>query len=231
MAWATPSSRTTGTLMTAAIWNSDAVDNPIALRAGAIAIASQAALDFLYASSATQFARLAKGTALQVPRINAAADGYEFFTPSGVMTLLVADSGTTTNTSAEDVDTIAITGLTAKDALLVHATGRAVTQGVAAFALRNTTDSVNLSGLGTTSNLAAGEGAIVQWNARQRQDAATAVHTLALSAINSTWNGTANQSTFTQAWTGSWTLGLHHDGVTSGGTFQWSWAVFKVAGQ
>lgn len=59
MAWSTPSSRTTGILISAAIWNSDVVDNPIALRAGAIAISSQAAQDFLYASSATQLARLA----------------------------------------------------------------------------------------------------------------------------------------------------------------------------
>jgi hypothetical protein len=54
MAWSTPSTRTTGTLITAAIWNQDAVDNPIALRAGAIAIASQANGRVVLASSATQ---------------------------------------------------------------------------------------------------------------------------------------------------------------------------------
>lgn len=78
MAWATPTTRTTGTLVTAAIWNSDVVDNPIALRAGGIAIASQAALDFIYATSATQLARLAKGSGLQVIRINSGATAYEF---------------------------------------------------------------------------------------------------------------------------------------------------------
>lgn len=87
MAWSDPVSRTTGTLITAAIWNQDVVDNPAALRAGGLSIASQAALDFVYPSSATQFARVAAGTALQVPRINAAATGYEFASvmPTGVM--------------------------------------------------------------------------------------------------------------------------------------------------
>jgi len=47
---------------------------------GAIGITSQAALDFIYAASATQLARLAKGTAYQVPRMNAAANAWEFAT-------------------------------------------------------------------------------------------------------------------------------------------------------
>jgi hypothetical protein len=41
-------------------------------------VASQTALDFLYASSATAFGRVAAGTALQVPRINSAGTGWEF---------------------------------------------------------------------------------------------------------------------------------------------------------
>lgn len=57
-AWSTPSTRTTGTLITAAIWNQDVVDNPIALRAGGIALASQAIGDLPYASSTTQFGRI-----------------------------------------------------------------------------------------------------------------------------------------------------------------------------
>lgn len=59
MAWSNPSSRTTGYLVPASVWNSDCVDNPIALYGGALSITSQAANDFLYASSATQMARLA----------------------------------------------------------------------------------------------------------------------------------------------------------------------------
>ena len=80
MAWVAPSTRTTGTLITAAIWNQDIVDNELALRAGGIAIASQAALDILYASSATQFGRLALA-ALQSVRKNAANNALEAFSP------------------------------------------------------------------------------------------------------------------------------------------------------
>lgn len=61
MAYVAPSTRTTGTLITAAIWNQDAVANPIALYAGALSIASQAAYDVFYAASATQLGRIALG--------------------------------------------------------------------------------------------------------------------------------------------------------------------------
>lgn len=54
MAWVTPSTRTTGTLITAAIWNQDAVENEIALRTGAVALTSQAQGNFIVAESGTQ---------------------------------------------------------------------------------------------------------------------------------------------------------------------------------
>lgn len=56
-AYVAPSTQTTGTLITAAIWNQDCVSNPIALYAGAMSIASQAANDDIYASSTTQLGR------------------------------------------------------------------------------------------------------------------------------------------------------------------------------
>lgn len=56
MAWVGPATRTTGTLITAAIWNQDIVDNSIALRAGAIATTNQANGHFIIATSATQLA-------------------------------------------------------------------------------------------------------------------------------------------------------------------------------
>lgn len=59
MAYVTPTSKTTGDLIAATDWNQNTVDNSIALRTGAIAIASQAANDLISASSATQLARIA----------------------------------------------------------------------------------------------------------------------------------------------------------------------------
>ena len=66
MAYVTPSTALTGDLIAAADWNKNTVDNPIALRTGAIAIASQAANDVIYASSATQLARRAPRSSVPV---------------------------------------------------------------------------------------------------------------------------------------------------------------------
>lgn len=72
MAYVTPTSKTTGDLIAATDWNQNTVDNPIAIRTGGLAIASQAANDVIYASSSTQLARLAAGTAGYVLTTNGA---------------------------------------------------------------------------------------------------------------------------------------------------------------
>lgn len=154
---------------------------------------------------------------------------------TGVPVLLQANSGSTTSTSAENVDTIAITGLTAKDTLLVKVTWEAVTQASTSIALYNSTDSVTLvdindqAGLG---NFAAGREAIWDINARQLQSAATAVMSMSRghNDANASYSTGAN-ATFTTNWTGSWTLALRHGGVVAGGTGRWSWAVYKIQGQ
>ena len=66
MAWSTPKSWTTGYKVLASDMNTFLSDNDSALRSGGIAITSQAAGDVLYASSSTQLARLAIGTANKV---------------------------------------------------------------------------------------------------------------------------------------------------------------------
>jgi len=53
MAYVSPTPRAAGSIITAAIWNQDVVDNIIAIRAGAMGMTSQAALDWFYAQSAT----------------------------------------------------------------------------------------------------------------------------------------------------------------------------------
>jgi hypothetical protein len=62
MAYSAPSTRSTGELCTASIWNADVVANEIAIYAGALSIASQATGDVIVASSATQLGRVAPGT-------------------------------------------------------------------------------------------------------------------------------------------------------------------------
>lgn len=81
MAWVDPTARSDGYVVDATEYDKVAVNNPIALRAGAIAIASQAANDVIYASSATQLARLAAGTAGQLLQTNGAGSAPSWVTP------------------------------------------------------------------------------------------------------------------------------------------------------
>ena len=227
------SSRSTGTLITATIWNADLKDNLTSLYAGALAISSQAALDFRYASSATQMARLA-AAAYSYPRLNSAGAAWEMAKVPIERLAASADSGTTTNAAAENVATVAVSGLTAKDTLVVELTLEAVTQQTAGVLLYNSTDSVALcdvidSGLGA---MAAGREMIGTYRARQLQSAATAVMSHGhYGQENNTYSLTQALTTFTTNWTGSWTLALRQTGVTAGGTLKWSWTVYVIRGQ
>lgn len=150
-------------------------------------------------------------------------------TASNIYTLLKANSGTDTNAAAANVDTVAISGLTAKDTLEIFVSAGSTTQLTATVILQNSTDAVTLQSSGGQIDA----GGVLQMHAlvRQRQTAATAI----LSFVSQSRNGinTVNDNTpaFTTAWTGAWTLALRHGGVTAGGTFDWSWAVYKIAGQ
>ena len=66
MAYNAPSTRSTGDLINATIWNADIVANIIAVYAGGLSITSQAVGDILYASSTTQTGRVAAVAAGQV---------------------------------------------------------------------------------------------------------------------------------------------------------------------
>lgn len=203
--------------------NTHARDNPNELRTGGIAIASQAALDFVYASSASQFARVA-AVAGKSPRLNAAGTAWAMATLAGQ--LLKAGSGTSTSTSAVNLDTYAMaSGLTANDTVRVFACVGATTQAGNGVSLYNATDSVTL---GTFATLAVSEVQVADVVIRQRQTAATAVLSLMLSGDA---GGAVTAATFTTAWTGAWTLALRSAGVTAGGTLDWSWAVYQIAGQ
>lgn len=146
------------------------------------------------------------------------------------MTLLRASNGTTTTAVAENVDTVAISGLTANDTLEIRFTLEAVTQQTATIQPYNNTDGVAFVTI--RSVLAAGKSCLGRVQLRQMQNLATRVGGN-VDAVDEggTSNGNGAVSAVTTAWTGSWTLALRHAGVTAGGTFRWSWAVYRVAGQ
>lgn len=278
MAYVTPTTRSDGYVVDAAEWNKNTVDNPIALRTGALAISSQALGDVIIASSTTQLGRtaagaaktalisngagvapsfqsvtvtgqangdviiansttsltvVAPGTAGYVLRSAGAATAPTFAAP--YLELLKANSGSSTNAAAENVDTYAMAStLTAKDTLVVQITIEAVTQQTASVILQNSTDTVTIadvwdSGLGA---MAAGRESIMTMTIRQLQSAATAIIASGKGASDNTATAsTGAASTFTTNWTGAWTLALRHGGVTAGGTFRWSWAVYVMRGQ
>jgi hypothetical protein len=149
----------------------------------------------------------------------------------GVPLLLKAGSGASTDTSASTLDSIALSGLTANDRLQVSVQFTAETQDSGSqLLLQNSTDTVTVStffgGAVTAGNSA---GATVTIN--QKQSGATAVYALFHAVNAGTDTSGQTNSTFTTAWTGSWTLALRAPGVTAGGTLRWTWAVYKLAGQ
>lgn len=158
-------------------------------------------------------------------------------TTTPALTLLKSGNGTSTAAGATDVDTIAITGLTANDRIIVEYEVESVTQLTAIPLLRQTTDPVSLSTLDAGQNIAAGSQASGKCVIYQRQSGATAVRSVCenVRAAGSTTSPTkvadVVHATYTTNWTGSWTLALRHGGVTAGGTFSWTWIVLKAAGQ
>lgn len=153
-------------------------------------------------------------------------------TATGAMTLLTANSGTDTNAAATNVDTYAVTGLTAKDKLVIYFGFQSVTQDTAAIIARNDTDAVSVGGLSNGAALAAGMNTSGLVTIRQLQSAATAVESVTVMNLSAAGGAVRGDiATFTTNWTGSWTLALRHGGVTAGGTLRWAWEVYKVAGQ
>lgn len=148
---------------------------------------------------------------------------------------LWSNSGTNTSTTAATVDNFGLGGLTAQDTLVIEVTLESITQQTAHPMIYNVTDALEICQL-TTGAAAIPAGGVLTGTTkiRQRQLGATKVAayhigidpTAAVLTTN-TWNAL----TFTTNWTGSWSIGLRHTGVTSGGTLRWNWAVYKVVGQ
>ncbi len=154
-------------------------------------------------------------------------------TSIGQVQLLKANSGTDTAAVATNVDTIAISGLTAKDQLYITFSCFTATQATGQVQLYTATDAIVLASLTAGAALVANTGTIGSVIAMTDQSAVTQIDNL-VSALGSPGQGALNQvnaTAVTTAWTGAWTLALRHNGVTAGGTFRYRWAVYKIVGQ
>ncbi|MEE3331970.1 MAG: hypothetical protein VX246_13980, partial [Myxococcota bacterium] len=113
MAWVTSSNLSTGDLVTASEWNQAVVANSNALRAGTIAMDSQAAGDVVYASSATQFARVAIGSANKVLTSNGSIPAWVTQIANAAMPTNVDLAGSLDVTNATTLDsTLDVAGAT-----------------------------------------------------------------------------------------------------------------------
>lgn len=228
---------------------SDSVGSMSSLRSGAIGIASQATGDLIAASSATQLSRIAAAATGKVLQSNTGAspsystatypstagtsgnvltsDGTNWTSTapaaSGAVTLLKSGTGSSTNAAANTLDSVALSGLTAKDTLWIILTMQSVTQDTAASGIYSVTDSILLD---TTATITAGSNRHAEIAISQAPSSTTSLFPRT--------GANAQQATtpvaVTTPWTGSWTIGLRSGGVTAGGTLWWTWAVYKVAG-
>lgn len=187
----------------------------------------------ILSGAASTHAYSAAGTAGQI--VLSGGTGVPTFKNDPLL-LKKGNSGSTANAAAENVDTYAFAAneLTAKDTVIIELTIEAITQNTASVLLQNSTDGVTIvdvwdSGLGA---FPLGREMITTIKLRQLQSSATSVMgkgiggTDANAAIN-----TQGLAAFVTAWTGAWTLALRQGGVTAGGSFRWSWAVYVLRGQ
>lgn len=138
-----------GSILTAAQLNTYLSGNTAALRAGELALTGQTAWDVIYASSASQLARLPIGAAQQVLRVNAAGTGIEW----GQMIKAwgqVANSGSASLTAGFNVASLNRTGTGRVTVTFTTAIGSA--NYAVVVSLNHTSDSVHI----TAASLASG---------------------------------------------------------------------------
>ena len=145
---------------------------------------------------------------------------------ASVVTLLKANSGTSTTTAAHNLDTVAISGLAAGDMLLVIGTvDQAAQTSAGQFAIYNNTDAVNITGDFLPTVGAGGIGRAFLY-IMQSQQATTTITSIGARQTGGIVMG--DGSAFTTAWTGSWTLAFRSAGQTAGGTHRWRWSVYRL---
>lgn len=210
----------------------DSVGTMATIRAGGLSVASQAAGDLLAASSTTQFARLAKGTALQVLRMNSGATAQEYATLP--YTRLTSNSGTNTNAAAANMDTLALSGLNAGDRLLVLWKLEAATQDITGpIMLYSTTDSAVVTNvIAAAAGVAAGEtitGVCYLTPSQVNVKKVGAINTYVTFSSGAIANFASVAPTLATNFTSPWTIAFRHTGVVAGGTAYWQWSIFLLS--
>lgn len=210
---------------------SDSTGTLDTVRKGGITLASQAAYDVMYATSSTQWGRVANGVTGQV--LAATTNGAPVWAYGPVQ--LYKNSGTNTSAAAANVDTYAISGLTANDRLQVYWRLESQTQATAGpVMLYSATDSATITNLiaasGGVGAGAAFSGSMVLTPSAVNPNMVQGQGTNVTFSSGTMSNFASAAPTLATSWTSSWTLALRHSGVTAGGTLYWEWLIVKIPG-
>lgn len=208
---------------------SDATGTLNAVRTGAFLLPSQATGNMAYCSNPAGAWSVISGTGLVQMNGSSAPTIVSASTAVGGWRLIGSGSGTSTAGAATNVFTQAITGLTVLDTLHIDVTMTQVGGSVTtAPVLYNVTDSVVIA---TSVNITAGNNAF--WNIKVTclPALATAVHANTFISLATAVTTPSGSSTFTTAFTGSWTLALRTGASGTDGTFHYAVRVYKVLGQ
>lgn len=156
------------------------------------------------------------------------------FTALNSLQPLAVAHGTSVAAGATDVTTCPIPGgLNADDRLLVFYEIESATQLTTIPFLRSQTDGINLVGLQAQNNIAAGNQTSGFAILQQRPSGPTALRAVSFSmdaagsSVTPNLRSDVENVALTTPWTSPWTLTLHHGGVVAGGTFSYSWAVYR----
>lgn len=206
------------------------IGSGLTVPSGGTGAATLAAHGVLIGQGTSAVAATAVGTTGQVLTGVTGADPTFQAIPATAMTLLKANSGTSTAVGATNVDTIAITGLTLLDRLWIKIDAVSSANTTANIGIYNATDSVALNT--SVASLASGATLMLTCDVTQSQASATSIDTKleGKDSVPTVYNSIVVAAVAT-AWTGSWTLAFRHGGVAGGGTLQWKWSVYKLAGQ
>lgn len=153
------------------------------------------------------------------------------------VTLVGVATGTNTSASPTNVATFAITGLTGRDSLHILVSHTAIAQGAASPVLYNATDGVQIAPCDSVGGGGPSANQYAQCDIVIRNNVVSAFSVVATGTAGTTNGGNPGdiasviqQSTFTTAWTGSWTLALRYNGIAAGGSYIYNIALYKMSG-
>ena len=139
-------------------------------------------------------------------------------------------SGTSTAAGSTNLNTLALSGLTAEDQLEFHVTASCLTAAVGRLDIASTTDAVVIARLTLGGTMGSGVSGTWIVLVMQEQSAATQYNATTAGGTTGGSCDETRQNTGMTAWTGSWSVCLQHGGI-SGGTLRYRWSVYKVNGQ